>query len=44
LSQNGHYTPSQSGAVPKPTSNRQQHLRSKSILKAQEIQVLGIAW
>jgi hypothetical protein len=36
-------TPSQSAGVPKRTSSRRQRSRSKSIHKAQEIQVLGIA-
>jgi hypothetical protein len=40
-SQNGRHALSQSGAVPKPSRN--QRSRSKSILKAKEIRVLGIA-
>ncbi len=36
-------TLSQSAGIPKRISSRQQYLRSKSILKVQEIQVLGIA-
>jgi hypothetical protein len=42
-SQNGRYSPYQSGAVPKRTSSRRQRSRSKSILKAQEIRALGMA-
>jgi hypothetical protein len=36
-------TPSQSAGVPKRTSSRRHHSRSKSIRKAQEIRVLGMA-